>query len=305
MKVDAGEIMTIEYKSHGEAFCEDGHFLVTVGTRDTGESLYLAAEEDDNSGYKITCARNGEIIGAMGTQRSKFWVFVQTQNPLDIPPPFSHIPKGAMDPSGPLYWLKIWPERDPDLGIFFDREFLDSLSELDRICHNRIERPTSEVPDGDILELTRDLYADLHNSVRMDISESDEETEIDSESLHSRELIHFEDTATSESGYRLGQTSMEPGTLGNLKEHKDSQENLANKHLKLDSQSPEGPPNSALAISTASGSETGSITGEHQHILEELLKLREKVACHEAELQNYRTLWMNLVFMVLVSIVLL
>ncbi len=44
-------------------------------------------------------------------------VIALRHNPSDMLPPYPRIPEGAMDQTGPLFWLKFWPRRDPDLVV--------------------------------------------------------------------------------------------------------------------------------------------------------------------------------------------
>ncbi len=61
----------------------------------------------------------------------KFCVIVLRHNPSDMFPPYPLIPKGTIDLTGPMFWLKLWPERDPNFAVSPE---LHSLQEIFRQC---------------------------------------------------------------------------------------------------------------------------------------------------------------------------
>ncbi len=89
------------------------------GFNERGEALYVAAARVDDI-YYFTSVEDGASIvtytDEVGDRHkmSNFLVLALRRDPSDITPPYPCIPGGAMDPTGPLYWLKFWPEKDPD-----------------------------------------------------------------------------------------------------------------------------------------------------------------------------------------------
>ncbi len=43
-----------------------------------------------------------------------FFVLALRYDPTDVEPPYPRTYPDAMDPTGPLHWLKFWSEKDPD-----------------------------------------------------------------------------------------------------------------------------------------------------------------------------------------------
>ncbi len=65
----------------------------------------------------------------------EFFVLALRHDPSDFPPPYPRARKGGMDPTGPVSWLRFWPEKDPeyfeDSPLVDDRlveSFLDEFS---------------------------------------------------------------------------------------------------------------------------------------------------------------------------------
>ncbi len=58
---------------------------------------------------------------------TSFCVIVLRHNPVDSKP--INIPAGAMDPTGPVFWLDYWPKRDPSHPN--EREFLEEEQRLE------------------------------------------------------------------------------------------------------------------------------------------------------------------------------
>jgi len=100
-------------------FDATGHYPILAGANQHGEELYVAAAKVDST-YYFTCVEGGaesvtytdEVGDQHGTDN--FFVLALRYDPSDVTPPYPHTPAGAMDPTGPLHWLKFWPERDPD-----------------------------------------------------------------------------------------------------------------------------------------------------------------------------------------------
>ncbi len=66
---------------------------------------------------------------------TEFFVLSLRHDPSDVVPPYPRARKGAMDPTGPVSWLRFWPYKDPD--YFEDARLVDDRlleSFLDDFC---------------------------------------------------------------------------------------------------------------------------------------------------------------------------
>ncbi len=100
----------------GESFDVTAHCPVLAGYDLTGEPLFIALYPFLH-GY-FTCIKNGAshatfIISGRTESVHCFYVLVLRHDPVDSKP--IAVPHGAMDPTGPVFWLNYWPKRDPSL----------------------------------------------------------------------------------------------------------------------------------------------------------------------------------------------
>ncbi len=83
-----------------------------------------------------------EYMDALGDTNitNKFYVLVLRQSPSDMFPPYPLVPKGAIDPTGLLFWLKLWPEWDSGLGgsrmVLGLREIIHQYKKNGRLVNN-------------------------------------------------------------------------------------------------------------------------------------------------------------------------
>lgn len=111
--------MTI-YVEFGEILDVTGHYPVLAGFDPTGEPLYIALKDRHFYGI-LTCVKNGsshatfviDHVSGETVTVDRFYVLVLRHDPVDSKP--TAVPDGAMDPTGPVFWLNYWPERDPSL----------------------------------------------------------------------------------------------------------------------------------------------------------------------------------------------
>lgn len=107
------------YDGQGFPFDGTGHFPILAGYDDTGEPLYVAAVCLEFLWY-FTTVKDGQSTAVYSDEVGKthianeFFVLALRHNPSDLPPPYPRARKGAMDPTGPVFWLKFWPEKDPE-----------------------------------------------------------------------------------------------------------------------------------------------------------------------------------------------
>lgn len=95
------------------------HYPILAGRDQHGNALFVAAVKLEFI-YHFTCIEDGARIARYTDEigdtheSDKFFVLALRHDPSDLTPPYPLIPGGAMDQTGPLYWLKFWPEKDLD-----------------------------------------------------------------------------------------------------------------------------------------------------------------------------------------------
>ncbi len=133
----------------GETFDVTGHYPVLAGLDSTGEPLYIAINDIPSQHLQtFTCIKNGAshatFIDENGETETvnEFYVLVLRHNPVNFNP--TSVPEGAMDPTGPVFWLNCWPKKDPSLS-----EDLENLElETDQFIDSVIEVSTRWVGSG-------------------------------------------------------------------------------------------------------------------------------------------------------------
>lgn len=130
MLLDGKSLVCLRVNGNKLYFNIIGHFPILAGHDGSGEPLYVAAIRVGEVWY-FTSVTNGaaeatyaDELGEVHTVR-EFFVLALRYDPSDLQQPYPPTRKGAMDPTGPLYWLKFWPEKDPDY-------FEDVLLEYER-----------------------------------------------------------------------------------------------------------------------------------------------------------------------------
>lgn len=103
----------------GDLFVANGHYPILAGYDRFGNALYVAAVKIGFI-YYFTCiedgARRAKYTDEIGDthETDNFLVLALRHDPSDLTPPYPCSTGGALDQTGPLYWLKFWPEKDPD-----------------------------------------------------------------------------------------------------------------------------------------------------------------------------------------------
>jgi len=120
-----------------------GHYPILAGYDQDGMTFYVAAVKIEFV-YHFTCvedgARTARYTDEIGDtyETDEFFVLALRHDPSDFTPPYPRIPAGAMDQTGPLYWLKFWPQKDPEYCAVSEtaksddknlESFLDSYSD--------------------------------------------------------------------------------------------------------------------------------------------------------------------------------
>jgi len=100
-------------------FNGEGHYPILAGYDLLGESLYVAAVRLEHIWF-FACVANGaskvtytDEMGDIHTTY-EFFVLALRHDPCDFRSPYPRAHEGAMDPTGPLFWQKFWPEKDLD-----------------------------------------------------------------------------------------------------------------------------------------------------------------------------------------------
>ncbi|KLO08853.1 hypothetical protein SCHPADRAFT_1000672 [Schizopora paradoxa] len=110
LKIEIGEV---------DSFNAAGHYPILAGYDQSTCALYCA--ECNFYPRIITCVNDGssnavfvDEHGEIQTTR-KFTVLVLRFDPSDIIAHHTNDFEGAMDPTGPLHWRRLWPAEDPSL----------------------------------------------------------------------------------------------------------------------------------------------------------------------------------------------
>ncbi len=102
----------------GRPFNATGHYPILVGYDNSENAVYLAwipatgdfaCITDDASTVTYV-----DHFGGDTHTTTEFCVLALRYDPCDVIPHPSRAINGALDPTGPLFWLQLWPEKDPD-----------------------------------------------------------------------------------------------------------------------------------------------------------------------------------------------
>lgn len=125
MVVASDMVLWLGVEASERGFDVTYHYPVLAGHNSLGVPLYVAKARGENM-YHFTCAEDGAVevkyLDEMGDEcaTSDFLVLALRQDPSDMRPPYPPTHHSAMDPTGPLHWLKFWPEKDPDYNAASD-----------------------------------------------------------------------------------------------------------------------------------------------------------------------------------------
>ncbi len=136
MLVDGHTIVCICVVGQKSPFNATGHYPILGGYDPTGQLLYVAAARLEHV-WHFTTVRDGastavytDEVGETYTT-NRFFVLALRHDPCDFAPPYPRARKGAMDPTGPVFWLRFWPEKDPeyceDTRLVIDDPLLESF----------------------------------------------------------------------------------------------------------------------------------------------------------------------------------
>ncbi|KLO15005.1 hypothetical protein SCHPADRAFT_902845 [Schizopora paradoxa] len=112
MLVPPGSLVSLSTSCAESPVDFDGHYPLLGGVDSTGRPLYISNLQN------IALIRE-DNEGAFDRQSRPL---VLKHSPSDTLPPYPEIPRGAMDQTGPPYWLEVWPTRDSDSELLDDLE---------------------------------------------------------------------------------------------------------------------------------------------------------------------------------------
>ncbi|KLO09292.1 hypothetical protein SCHPADRAFT_943742 [Schizopora paradoxa] len=133
MLLDGHTLVCLRVSGKTRGFHSTGHYPILAGFEDIFGGLrrvplYVAAVRVKDIWY-FTCVEEGALsatytdeIGNTITTHD-FFVLALRHNPSDLTPPYPRTRRGAMDPTGPVFWLRFWPEKGPD--YFEDSRLVD------------------------------------------------------------------------------------------------------------------------------------------------------------------------------------
>lgn len=119
MVLETNAVLWISVDGSQSPFDSTGHYPILAGNNELGRALFICAVRVEQC-YHFTCLEDGassvrytdEIGDTHITE--KFLVLALRYDPSDRTPPYPQRHSRAMDPTGPLHWLRFWPETDPD-----------------------------------------------------------------------------------------------------------------------------------------------------------------------------------------------
>lgn len=132
--LDGQTLVCLRVYGQNICFHRAGHYPILAGYRFVfyrrRVPLYVAVVRSGDIWY-FTCVEEGacqvtytDEVGDVQTTHD-FFVLALRHNPSDTTPPYPCTRRGAMDPTGPIFWLRFWPERDPD--YYEDSRLTDDL----------------------------------------------------------------------------------------------------------------------------------------------------------------------------------
>ncbi len=110
-------VMWLPIDGHKSRFNSTGALSRSRGVRREQRPLYVAAVETYDDYCFTVVADGASTVRYMDEdgdeyETHKFLILALRYDPSDLTPPYPCASYGAMDPTGPLHWLKFWPERD-------------------------------------------------------------------------------------------------------------------------------------------------------------------------------------------------
>ncbi|KLO07255.1 hypothetical protein SCHPADRAFT_945441 [Schizopora paradoxa] len=164
------QLLTIKV-GEADSFDATGHFPIITGYDKSGRALYYAEAYWDRlksslSSSVLDGSKTVMFADELGKAQTsnKFTVEVLRYDPTDLLERPASCLEGAMDPTGPLHWRKLWPARDPHFQSLMSDEDYGNLKTtllpfLDRCAHdaNELKKANLEAQNRDHAERTVNL----------------------------------------------------------------------------------------------------------------------------------------------------
>ncbi len=147
MLFDGHTVVCLSVVGQDLLFDATGHYPILAGYDDAGEPLYIAVVRVDLL-WHFTTVRDGASIVFYSDEVGQthmvenFFVLALRHDPCDSPAPYPRARKGAMDPTGPVSWLRFWPEKDPE--YFEDARLVDHDRLLESFLNGYASQRDSE-----------------------------------------------------------------------------------------------------------------------------------------------------------------
>ncbi len=126
MLLEVDTVLWLRIAGSNSPFDTTGHYPILAGFSQRGEPIYVAAAKVHHT-YYFTCVEDGASAMTRWERSIKQESFSLSLFVTIVTPPYPRTPTGAMDPTGPLHWLKFWPERDPDYAALTDSAWNDDI----------------------------------------------------------------------------------------------------------------------------------------------------------------------------------
>ncbi|KLO07883.1 hypothetical protein SCHPADRAFT_944891 [Schizopora paradoxa] len=128
MLLDERMLACLRVDGDKQSFDETGHFPVLAGYNASGDPLYVAIVRIADIWYFTTImngATEASYVDELGDTHTtlNFFVLALRHDPSYLRSPYPTARPGSMDPTGPFFWLQLWPEKDPN--YFVDERLTD------------------------------------------------------------------------------------------------------------------------------------------------------------------------------------
>ncbi|KLO07531.1 hypothetical protein SCHPADRAFT_1001605 [Schizopora paradoxa] len=158
-----------------ETFDATGHYPLLAGYNSNDEALFVALK-DPLEPRVFTCIKDGASYAEFRKRSGEteiaraFYVLVLRYDPVDFEPEKNSkrgigvAPEGAMDPTGPVFWINLWPRSDASFPISNFVEDLRYLGSIEK--HLGLRSHLKSSLEGASAESTmpRDLAVKSHHA---------------------------------------------------------------------------------------------------------------------------------------------
>ncbi len=150
MSLSGDAVLWLSVNGDDAPFDATGHYPILAGYDSSENPLYVAAVRLEFLCYFAPVAEGASTLtyqDELGDEHVShdFFVLALRHDPSDLAgtPPNPRILGGAMDQSGPLFWLNFWPRKDPDYLAASDFAELDD-DHLEAVLNGLSERDDND-----------------------------------------------------------------------------------------------------------------------------------------------------------------